>query len=29
MKPCVLLYHTPVKIEFSCPAILAVTRSAA
>jgi hypothetical protein len=28
-EPCVLLYHTPVKIEFSCPAIFAVTRSAA
>lgn len=29
MKQCVLLYHTLVKIEFSCPAIFAVTRSAA
>gem|GEM_PF-6332131 len=29
MKPCVLLYHTPVKIEFSCWVIFAVTRSAA
>jgi hypothetical protein len=29
MKLCVLLYHTPVKIEFSCPVEFAVTRSAA